>query len=327
MIDRRKLFAGAAALVLAATTPLAAQDTAWPTRQITFVVALGTGGSADRTARLIGQEMQRELGVPIRIVNQEGGGGHVGHTYFMNMPADGSTFLATSIHPYIASAILEFDASYTLDDFAFVNGQWTDIDLFALNASLPFETMGEFAEAIRQEPGRYRISVVPGSTGRINTLMMLEAFGLSESDVNIVTYESGSAARTAAAGGQVDMTVLGAEGTLPIAEYIRPLAVASEERVAGWDAPTLNETLADRDVTVPPLVGSMRGIAAHAAFKVDHPELFERFTNVYQAVLQNEEFVANLKSQGIGADWLGPDRTTEIIRSNYEILERFRDEN
>ncbi|SDG87973.1 Bug family tripartite tricarboxylate transporter substrate binding protein [Pelagibacterium luteolum] len=321
----KPIAASVLAIALGSTGAVSAQDAAWPTSQITFVVALGTGGSADRTARLVAQEMQEELGVPIRVINQEGGGGHVGHTYFMNMPADGSYFLASSIHPYISSAILDFNADYSLDDFAFVNGQWTDIDLFGLSADLPFETLEEFMDAIAQEPGRYRISVVPGSTGLINTIMMLEAFGLSESDVNIVTYESGNAARTAAAGGQVDMTVLGAEGTLPIAEYIKPLAVASDERLPTWDAPTLNEVLAERGIEVPPLVGSMRGIAAHAEFRDNHPELFERFTAAYQAVLEDEEFAESLASQGIGAEWLGPDRTTAIIESNLEILERFQD--
>lgn len=324
----RRLFTGAAFLAVTGMIATAsAQEEAWPTQQITFVVSLGTGGSADRTARLVAQEMQQELGVPIRVVNQEGGGGHVGHTYFMNMPTDGSYFLATSIHPYISSAILDFDADYSLDDFAFVNGQWTDIDLFALNADLPFETIGEFMDAVAAEPGKYRISIIPGSTGLINTLLLLEAFGLSEDDVNLVTYESGGAARTAAAGGQVDMTVLGADGTIPIAEYIRPLAVAGDERLEAWDAPTVNEALEERGVTVPSLVGSMRGIAAHAAFKEEHPELFERFAEAYKSVLENEEFVQNLASQGMGAEWLGPDRTTEIIRSNFEILERFQDLN
>jgi len=318
------VIAGLTALSLSVPAASFAQE-AWPTPQITFVVALGTGGSADRTARLVAQEMQKELGVPIRVINQEGGGGHVGHTYFMNMPADGSFFLATSIHPYISSAILDFDADYALDDFAFINGQWTDVDVFGLNADLPFETLEEFTAAIAESPGRYRISVVPGSTGLINTIMMLEAYGLSESDVNIVTYESGNAARTAAAGGQVDMTVLGAEGTLPIAEYIRPLAVASDERLENWDAPTLNEALAERGVEVPPLVGSMRGIASHAEFRDNHPELFARFVSAYQSVLEDETFAASLAAQGIGAEWLGPERTTEIIESNFEILQRFQD--
>lgn len=318
------LFLGSALLL--AGLPAHAADN-WPNKQITFVIALGPGGSADRTARLVAQRMQDELGVPIRAINQQGGGGHVGHTYFMSMPKDGSFFLFTSIHPYVSSAILNKNANYKLDDFAFINGQWTDTDLFALNAKLPFQTLDEFMDAVKKEPGKYRISVVPGSTGHINTILLLEAYGLQPDAVNIVTYESGGAARTAAAGGQVDMTVLAADGSISIKEFIRPLAVASDERLEDWDTPTLNEVLSARGLgPVTPLVGSMRGLAAHAEFKQKYPERFEKISQAYQNVLNDETFKAQLKEQRIGSDWLGPEKTTEIIEKNYKTLERFKDQ-
>src|SRR5690625_660883 len=297
----------------------------WPDQQITFVIALGPGGSADRTARLVAQRMQDQLGVPIRAVNQQGGGGHVGHTYFMGMPKDGTTFLFTSIHPYISSAILNKDASYTLDDFAFVNGQWTDRDLFAINKDLPFETLEEFMQSVADNPGNHRVSVVPGSTAHLNTSLLLAACGLDDDALNIVTYESGGAARTAVSGGQVDMTVLAADGSVPIKEFIRPLAVASDERLDEWDAPTLNEFLEANNLdTVPVLVGSMRGLAAHKEFKEEYPERFEKFAQVYEEVLADPDFRQQLQEQMIGADWLGPEKTTEIILNNYKILEDYQ---
>ncbi|WP_417847089.1 tripartite tricarboxylate transporter substrate binding protein [Thalassospira povalilytica] len=327
---RHKILSMVSAALFAASTFAMAQapaqaQTEWPDQQITFVVALGPGGSADRTARAVAQRLQEELNVPIRVINQKGGGGHVGHTYFLNMPDDGTFFLATSIHPYISNAILQAGADYSLDDFAFVNGQWTDVDLFAMNAELPYQSLDEFMAAIKENPGKFRISVVPGSTGYINTLQLLEAYDLSADDVNIVTYESGSAARTAAAGGQVDMTVLGADGSISIAEYIRPLAIAADKRVAIWDAPTLNEVLAKHGKKIAPLVGSMRGIAAHASFKAKYPERFKRFSDAYEAILNDPAFVETLKKQGIGSEWLGPEKTTEIIKSNFETLQRFKD--
>ncbi|SNS06067.1 Bug family tripartite tricarboxylate transporter substrate binding protein [Antarctobacter heliothermus] len=311
-----------AVAVASAGTAAQAED-AWPTRQITFVIPFGTGGSVDRSMRLVAERMQEKLSVPIRVVNQKGGGGHVGTTYFLNQPTNGSFFLATAIHPYISNAILEFDPDYSLEDFAFVNGQWTDVDLFAVNKDLSFQTLEEFMQAVADEPGRYRVSVVTGSTGEINIQLALEAYGLPADAVNVVTYEGGGTARTAVAGGQVDMTVISASGSLPIAEFIRPLAVASNDRLDDWDAPTLNETLVDRGVSLTPLVGSMRGIAASATFATEHPEEFNRFVAAYEAVLQDDEFVAQLREQNIGADWLGPERTTEIVLSNFEVLKRF----
>lgn len=314
--------------MIAALTPLAASaQSDWPPSRVTFVVALGPGGSADRTARALAQRLQDEIGVPITVVNQKGGGGHVGQTYFTNMPKDGSFFLASSIHPYISNAIMDFDADYSLDDFAFINGQWNDHDLFAVNADTPFESMTEFMEAAKANPGTLKVSVVPGSTGAINLELALEAFGLDKDAVNIVTYQSGGAARTAVAGGQVDMTVLAADGTLSIKEMVRPLAIASDEVDANWDAPTLNAALEDAGLDpLPVLAGSMRGLAAHAEFQQEHPEAFQKVVDAYKTVLEDEEFVASLEAQNIGAEWLGPERTTKIIRSNFDILKRFNTE-
>ncbi|TKW64734.1 MAG: tripartite tricarboxylate transporter substrate binding protein [Paracoccus denitrificans] len=301
---------------------------AWPPRKINFVVALGPGGSADRTARALAQRMQEELGVPITVINQEGGGGHVGHTYFTQMPADGSYFLATSLHPYIGNAILEFDADYKMDDFAFINSQWNDYDLFAVNADTPYETLAEFMEAAREDPGKLRISLVSGSSAEVNLDLALQAFGLDRSAVNVVTYESGGAARTAVAGGQVEMNISAAEGNLPIAEYLRPLAIAAEEPSEDWDAPTLNQTLKVAGLEeVPVFSGGMRGLAAHAAFKESNPEAFEKLVQAYKTILEDPEFVAMLESQDIGTEWLGPEETTAMINSNFEILQEFNTEN
>jgi len=330
MIDKKKFIATAMLgfSLAAAISPLTASaQESWPPQKITFVVALGPGGSADRTARALAQRLQESLDIPISVVNQDGGGGHVGHTYFQNMPADGSYFLASSIHPYISNAMLRFDADYDLSDFAFINGQWNDHDLFAVNADTPYETLADFMAAAKENPGTLRVSVVPGSTGAINLELALEAFGLDKTDVNIVTYQSGGAARTAVAGGQVDMTVLAADGTLSIKEYIRPLALAAETPSEDWDAPTMNSALEDSGYEqVPVLAGSMRGLAAHASFKEEHPEAFQQMVDAYRNVLQDEEFVNKLEAQDIGAEWLGPERTTEIIESNFEILKRYAPE-
>ncbi|MEQ9247095.1 MAG: tripartite tricarboxylate transporter substrate binding protein, partial [Nitratireductor sp.] len=58
-------------------------------------------------------------------------------------------------------------------------------------------------------------------------------------------------------------------------------------------------------------------------FKKNHPEAFQKMVDAYKAVLEDEAFVKSLKEQKIGAEWLGPERTTEIINSNFDVLKRF----
>lgn len=313
-----------AAASLAVPTQAAAQDASWPDRPITFVVGFGVGGSADRTARALAQFMTEEIGQPITVVNREGAGGQLAATYVLAQPDDGYTLLATAISPYLANSILNTGADYTLDDFAFINGQWSDYDLIAASTESGVTSMEEMITAIRDNPGEHSVSVVTGSAGELSTYILLDVAGIPFEDLNIVTYESGGAARAAAAGGQVDFTILGAEGSDAIRDMVMPLAIISEDPLAGWDdVPLLNDAVADLDLEVPIVSGSIRGLAASAAFREEHPDRWETVVSAYERTMQNPEFIAFLESNEIGADWLGPERTTERVRTNFEILEQY----
>ncbi len=313
-----------AAAGIAVPAQLAAQDQVWPERPITFVVGFGVGGSADRTARALAQYMTDEIGQPITVVNREGAGGQLAASYVLAQPDDGYTLLATAISPYLANSILNTGADYTLDDFAFINGQWSDQDLIAASTESGIETMGEMISSIRDNPGEHSVSVVTGSAGELSTYILLDAAGIPLEDLNIVTYESGGAARAAAAGGQVDFTILGAEGSDAIRDMVTPLAVISEEPLEGWEGvPVVNEALAEVELEMPVVSGSIRGLAASAAFREEHPDRWETVVSAYERTMQNPEFLAFLEENEIGADWLGPERTTERVRNNYEILERY----
>ncbi|MCQ0972096.1 tripartite tricarboxylate transporter substrate binding protein [Paracoccus sp. TK19116] len=325
-ITRRAATAMTLATAMGVATPLqlAAQETEWPERPITFVVGFGVGGSADRTARALAQFMTDEIGQPISVVNREGAGGQLAAAYVLAQPADGYTLLATSLSPYLANSILNTGADYTLDDFAFINGQWSDHDLIAASAESGISSMAEMITAIKEAPGEHSVSVVTGSAGELSTYILLDAAGIPADDLNIVTYESGGAARSAAAGGQVDFTILGAEGSDAIRDMITPLAVVAEEPLEGWDGvPLVNEALAEADLEIPVVSGSIRGLAASAEFREQHPDRWEKLVSAYERTMQNPDFIAHLEANEIGAEWLGPEKTTARIESNFEILEKY----
>ncbi|WP_226575751.1 Bug family tripartite tricarboxylate transporter substrate binding protein [Acuticoccus sediminis] len=319
----------AAGLVACAATvgaqTVSAQES-WPDRPVTFVVGFGVGGSADRTARALAQFLPEELGQPVTVVNRDGAGGQLAASYVLARPADGYTLLATAISPYLANSIVHTGASYSLDDFAFVNGQWSDWDLIAVNKDLEgINTLEDMMTAIKENPGKYSVSVVTSSAGQLTTYLLLEAMGLTDTDLNVVTYESGGAARAAAAGGQVDFTILGGEGSEGIREMIRPLAVVRDEPAEEWDAPVVNEALKPLGIEIPVVSGSIRGLAADAEFKTEYPDRWKKLVDAYEATLKKPEFQAHLKENAIGADWLGPDRTQEIVQRNYDVIAKYKD--
>ena len=269
------------------TTAIAADD--WPSQPVNFVVGFGVGGSADRFSRLLSQYLGEELGKPVVVVNRPGAGGQLAATYVLAQGDDGHTVLSTSLSPYLANSIVHTNASYTLDDFAFVNAQWSDYDLIAVNKDRPFETLPELLESIKANPGKHSVSVVPSSAGQITTYLLLEAAGIPAQNLNIVTYESGGQARSAVAGGQVDFTILAAEGSDGIRDRIRPLAIVRDKPLDNWEeVPPVNEALKPMGVEIPLLDGSIRGIATSAEFKEKHPERFDKLVAAYERTLKNE---------------------------------------
>ena len=81
-----------------ADTQAAADDWKWE-RKVTIVCPWGVGGGADGTLRPLQPILEKELGVPVEIVNVEGAGGANGIDFTYKQPADGYTFvLGTQSH-------------------------------------------------------------------------------------------------------------------------------------------------------------------------------------------------------------------------------------
>ncbi|HEY8369325.1 MAG TPA: tripartite tricarboxylate transporter substrate binding protein, partial [Thermodesulfobacteriota bacterium] len=315
----------AAGLVLftgLAAGPAAAAD--WPTRPITILVAFNAGGSVDRMARGLAPYLSAELGKPVTVVNRPGAGGQAGTTWFLAQPHDGHTLMVSPATPYLATNILITGAKYTLDDFAFVNAQWIDYAFLAVPKDRPYRSLKDLVDAIRANPGKVSTGVTFGSAGHVSTLVLLEALGLPHDAVRIVTFDGGGPLRTALAGGHVDFSIQQAEGAETIKDFVRPLAVLLDERTPDWDAPTINEALEPYGVTVPVVSGSVRALVAPAGFKAKDPKGFQRLVDAYKKVLANPEFQAWLKTNGMDGVWLGPERTTEIIKANFEVLRKYQ---
>src|SRR5205809_660077 len=83
----------AAAAVLAASLTLAADAAAqsYPSRPITMIVPLASGGSTDVIARIMAEGMRAALGQPIIVENVTGAGGSIGVGRVARSAPDGYT--------------------------------------------------------------------------------------------------------------------------------------------------------------------------------------------------------------------------------------------
>ncbi len=315
------LIAGLLAFCALVFPPTVSAD--WPDKPITFVVGFGVGGSADRTARAMATFLPDELGQPVLVVNKPGAGSRLAAEYVLNFPDDCNTLLWTALTPYFTNTILTGGAPYSIDDFAYINGQWNDWDVLLVNKDTQFSTLKDLIDTIKSKPRTVRQQLIYGGSNHLNTLLLLEALDIPRDHVNIVPYEGGGKARAALAGGVVDFGIDAAEGSVGIADFVRPLAVFRENKHKIWDAPPINEALRSFGVTMPIVSGSMRGVATSAACKRARPDRFLKLVAAVQNTLERKDVQKFLKRSGVGGEFLGPDKTTQRVKQQLTLYKKY----
>jgi len=307
---------------LLAALAVAAADDEYPERPVTFVVGFGVGGSVDRMTRATTPWIAEALGQPVTVINRRGAGTLLAANYVLEQPDDGYTVFASGFSPYLTNTILEGNADYGIDDFAYLNFQWFDEELIAVNRDSEYHSLPQLLDDIREHPKTVRAAVVRGSGGHLMAKLLLEVSGIPQQNLNLVAYNDGGQPRIAVAGHVVDFVVISAEGTESVREYLRPLAIVGHQRNPRWDAPTLAEAMAPTGITVPVLPGSIRGYATSAEFRRRYPERFARLADAMQQALSNPELIDALGQASIGARWTGPEESERIMRETFAI---FRD--
>src|SRR5262245_61152967 len=91
---RRFLHLAAGAAAMPVVSRIARAQT-YPTRPVRIIVGFPAGGSADVTARLIGQWLSERLGQQFLVENRPGAAGNVGTESVVNAIPDGHTLLLT----------------------------------------------------------------------------------------------------------------------------------------------------------------------------------------------------------------------------------------
>ncbi len=230
--------AGAALAAPAVVRPSWSQ--AYPSRPIRMVVMLAAGGGTDFLARLTGETVSRAVGQQMVIENRTGAGGTIGIESIAKSPADGYNVLFSNDNIASAPQILKVNGDYQKDlvPVIFIARQPL---VWAVHASLKINTLQEFIDEMKKNPGKGYATSGVGSNQHF-----LGAWFLKEAGIKLdhVPYRGAGQAVNDLIAAHVPIACLGPTSMMPHYENktLRFLAQSSETRSATLpDIPTFQE--------------------------------------------------------------------------------------
>jgi len=140
----------AAALAVAGAWPLAqAQD--YPSRPITVIVPFPAGGPSDVVARIVTEQMGRQLGQSMVIENVGGAGGTIGSARVAAAHADGYTLPAGSMGSHVAAPMLTPNIKYDSErDFEPIGFTAHAPAAIVARKDSPAADLGEFMQYLKR---------------------------------------------------------------------------------------------------------------------------------------------------------------------------------
>ncbi len=231
-LSKRALLVRAGGLALA-TAGAAARAQSGP---ISVLVPFSAGGAVDIVARVMSQQLTRDLGVAVLVDNRTGAAGTIATALVAKARPDGNTLLAFHQGITYNAALydnLPFDTRRDLAPVAIVG---VTGNVLVVPASAPFKTMAQFVAYARAHPGELNYgSAGVGSNGHLAMELLQSAAHIK---LTHVPYKGMSQAIADAAGGQIQAVLTTIPAAMPFIQgrRVTPLGTSGLKR-----APTLPE--------------------------------------------------------------------------------------
>ena len=298
-------------MVCAASACLAAGSAAAQGGRTTrLIVAFPSGGPVDFVARVLAEQLTKEIGHTVIVENKAGANGNIGAEFVAKAAPDGSVLLLTSVGAVAISPALYEKLPYDLQrDFAPVSVVVNNATVFVVNPNNPASNAAEFVAATKQR----KESTPVGSSG-VGSIphLTLELFAdSSKAKVLHVPYKGAAPVITDVIGGQVS----GFFGDLPgLIGHIRggrlkPLGIAAAKRL-----PLLPQvsTLAEQGIAG---VESNNWYALVAPAKTP-PDQIDAFNRAVRRALAAEPVRAKLIAAGAEPAPSSPEELAALIKND-----------
>ena len=150
-------------------------------KTIRILVGFPPGGGTDAIARLLGERIKDELGVPVIVDNKPGAGGQIAAQALKAAAPDGTTLFLSHDHSISILPLVTKNPGYDpVQDFVSVAGFATFVNAFAVSGGTPAKSFAEYVKWV-QEVGKGKSAVgvpAPASVPEFLVKLMGERFKL-----------------------------------------------------------------------------------------------------------------------------------------------------
>lgn len=298
-------------LVMVSPALSMAQET-FPSRPINVVVGWAPGGSTDLGARIVADQVSKELGVSLIVLNKPGGGGTVGLEFVRQAKPDGYT-LGAGFIGLATIPIVDPKCPFTYEDFDLICLYDTQANLAAVRKESPFKTIKEVIDFAKKNPEKltYGSSGIAG-TGHFFGETFKQYIGLK---ITHVPFKGDSPLLSAIIGGHVDIGFPTLPGAFSLLKggMLRGLCLGSKERSPDFpEIPTFGE-IGYPDV----------GIETWHSFlgpKGIPKPLMEKLSEAFEKALKHPSVHAKLKQAGLTPAYMNAKEYKEFLRKETEKL-------
>jgi tripartite-type tricarboxylate transporter receptor subunit TctC len=295
-------------LLLVISLGALAQEPAWPTKPIRWLVPFAPGGPADVVTRIVAAALSERTGQPNVVENQPGAGGNIAHAAASKAAPDGHTvvFVVPSVitNPFYMKAAVDpfrdLAPVIHLDNASMV--------LIAHPGFAP-ATLAEVLGEIKAHPGR----VTCGASGALPSVGCELLRAHAGADLLMVMYKGNAPALNALMAGEINLlfdVVNIAVGHVKSGR-VRAIASTAPRRGIGplGDIPVMAETIPGFELV------TWHGVMMSPA--TPRP-LLERVNRELNAVLQRADVRERFANSGLQITGGAPEEFAAILRRDYE---------
>lgn len=276
---------GVSSAVIAAET--------YPNKPVRVVVGFSAGGPTDVAARIISEQMSKELGQPFVVENKPGASGTIAVNYVVGQKPDGYTIVMgnsgnMSVLPYLNKSL----GYNPLVDLSPIGLAVKLPSVLAVPKNSPFESVQDLVSYAKANPDK--LSYASQGNGSLVHISSEWFKLITGTQIVHVPYKGDAPSIQDIVAGRVDMSLFSIVSALPLlqADRIRVLGVATADPIAEVPGvPTIMSQGVDNFVSEP--------WNAFLAPAETDPEVINKLNAALQATLANPTVLEGLKKVGL----------------------------